>query len=245
MIEKTMIPKKIHYCWFGGNPKSELLLKCIKSWEKYCPDYEIIEWNEQNYDVNKITYTRQAYKEGKYAFVSDYARLDIIYQYGGIYLDTDVELIKPIEDLLNCESYFACELPGEVNTGLGFGSISRNPFIKENMKIYEDTEYYSLKKTCVAITTDLLTEQGLKYINKIQVINGILIYPPSYFCPVNMLTNKINIKEETLTIHHYGRNWGGEKKIIDLGRIKLGVHLLLDKIFGYGTYRNILKAVKK
>ncbi|HEO6600128.1 glycosyltransferase family 32 protein [Streptococcus agalactiae] len=238
-----MIPKKIHYCWFGGNPKSELLLKCIKSWEKYCPDYEIIEWNEQNYDVNKITYTRQAYKEGKYAFVSDYARLDIIYQYGGIYLDTDVELIKPIDDLLNCESYFACELPGEVATGLGFASICGNKFIKENMKVYEASNYYDLKKNCVAITTDLLTKKGLKYKNKIQVIDGILVFPPEYFCPVNMLTGKIIVTDKTFSIHHYGRDWGGKKQKIDFGKAKLMVHIYVDKIFGDGAYRKILQFV--
>ena len=104
-----MIPKKIHYCWVGGNSKPPLVKKCIQSWKKYCPDYEIIEWNESNYDISKNIYMKQAYEAKKWAFVTDYMRLDIIYEHGGIYLDTDVELIKNIDDLLSNEAFAGIE----------------------------------------------------------------------------------------------------------------------------------------
>ena len=124
-----MIPKKIHYCWFGNNPLPESVQRCIESWKKYCPGYEIIEWNEGNYNINKIPFIEKAYKEKKYAFVSDYARLDIIYNEGGIYLDTDVELIKNIDPLLEHSCFLALESCGAVATGLGFGSIKKHSFI--------------------------------------------------------------------------------------------------------------------
>ena len=117
-----MIPKKIHYCWIGGNPLPELAIKCIESWKKYCPDYEIIEWNEKNYDFRKNQFMREAYDEKKWGFVPDYARLDIIYEHGGIYLDTDVEIIKPLDSLLKEQGFAGMEQPGIVALGLGFGA---------------------------------------------------------------------------------------------------------------------------
>src|SRR5215510_15199585 len=114
-----MIPKIIHYCWFGGNPLSELALKCIASWKKYFPNYEIKEWNESNYDVHKIPYTSEAYNAKKYAFVSDYARFDILYQYGGIYFDVDVEVIKQFGDILNDTGFMGMETLSGCNAGLG------------------------------------------------------------------------------------------------------------------------------
>ena len=117
-----MIPKKIHYCWFGGNPLPELAIKCLESWKKYCPDYEIIEWNETNFNLDSCEYVREAYQAKKWAFVSDYARLKVVYDNGGIYLDTDVELIKSLDRLLKNKSFFGTETTGVVATGLGFGA---------------------------------------------------------------------------------------------------------------------------
>ena len=128
-----MIPKKIHYCWIGGNPLPELAIKCIESWKKYCPDYEIIEWNEKNYDFRKNQFMREAYDEKKWGFVPDYARLDIIYEHGGIYLDTDVEIIKPLDSLLKEQGFAGMEQPGIVALGLGFGAEPKLPLIKELM----------------------------------------------------------------------------------------------------------------
>ena len=117
-----MIPKVIHYCWFGHNPLPERYKEWIKSWKRYCPDYEIVEWNESNYDVTKHPYMRAAYDAKKWGFVSDYARLDIIYENGGIYLDTDVELVKNLDELLYQEGFAGVDSSGRLSTGLGFGA---------------------------------------------------------------------------------------------------------------------------
>lgn len=126
-----MIPKVIHYCWFGHNPKPELIEKCIASWRKYCPDYKIIEWNEDNYDVNCCEYTRQAYIAEKWAFVSDQARLQVVYEHGGIYMDTDIELQKSIDDFLQYDAWFAQDDIRYINTGLGFGAVKGHDLIRE------------------------------------------------------------------------------------------------------------------
>ena len=139
------IPKKIHYCWFGGNPKPELALKCIKSWKKYCPDYEIIEWNESNFDVNANQYCRDAYKEKKWAFVTDYARLVILYEHGGVYFDTDVQVIRSIDALLEHPAFMGIERASDsckVASGLALGSEKGNPLIKEIMDDYDTASFY-------------------------------------------------------------------------------------------------------
>ena len=132
-----MIPKKIHYCWFGGADKPKSVKKCISSWKKFCPDYEIIEWNESNYDVNSTEYTKMCADEKKYAFLSDFARLEIIEKNGGIYFDTDVELIKNIDSLLDNEAFFGLENPDYVATGLGFGSVAHGQAVTAMVKEYE------------------------------------------------------------------------------------------------------------
>lgn len=132
-----MIPRKIHYCWFGGKPKSDLVLRCIDSWKKVCPDYEIIEWNETNWDVTCNSYTREAYQAGKWAFVSDVARLDVIYRYGGLYLDTDVELKSSPQKYMQKNGWLAFESLIAIATGLGFAAEAGNPLIEAMLKDYE------------------------------------------------------------------------------------------------------------
>ncbi len=203
-----MINKTIHYCWFGEYPLPEKVVQCIESWKRYAPDYEIVLWNENNYDVHKIPYISQAYNAQKYAFVSDYARLDIIYHYGGIYLDTDVELIKSLDDLLSHQCYMGCELVGRVNTGIGFGAVKNHWFIKENMKRYENIDFlqknnkYNLT-TCVSITTKLLEDYGLIKVDEVQMIQDIAVFPPKYFCPFDISTDTLHITDNTYSIHHY------------------------------------------
>lgn len=153
-----MIPKKIHYCWFGGNPLPEDVKRYIESWKKYCPDYELIRWDESNYDVHKNTYVELAYQNKKWAFLTDYARLDTIYEHGGIYLDADVELVHGLDDLLQNNCYMGMEQVGTVNTGLGFGAEPKHPFLRENMKPYEEQNFIQEDGTfkppiCVRITT--------------------------------------------------------------------------------------------
>ena len=137
-----MIDKVIHYCWFGYNPKSDLINRCIESWKKYCPDYQIIEWNESNFDVNMFDYTRQAYKEKKYAFVSDVARLYVVYNYGGIYLDTDIELKDSLDNFLGYDGWFNWESNLFIATGLGFGAQKGNKLVKDMLEDYKDKKFY-------------------------------------------------------------------------------------------------------
>lgn len=220
-----MIPKTIHYCWFGGNPKPKLVEKCIKSWKKYCPDYEIKEWNETNYDLNACNYVKEAHASKKYAFVSDYARLDILYRYGGIYFDTDVELIKPIDAIVEQGAFMGVEdiitntqrNKITVNPGVGLAAEAGMPIYKELLDFYNTLHFIksdaSLNlETIVSYTTKILLNHGLKICTDIQKIAGITIYPKEYFNPCDMRTKNIVISEKTLSIHHFAGSWLGKKE---------------------------------
>ena len=207
-----MIPKIINYCWFGGSKLSELAIKCIESWKNYFPDYEIKEWNESNYDVNKIVFTHEAYKVKKYAFTSDYARFDILYNSGGLYFDTDVEVIKSYNSILNHNAFMGFEELGLINPGLGMGMCSGNKIAFEIMNYYEKQRFinkdgsYNLK-TIVNITSDILKKHGLYKEDKIQDIAGIKIYPIEYFSPKSYETGITIITENTHSIHHFDGSW--------------------------------------
>lgn len=214
-----MIPKIIHYCWFGRNPLPELALRCIDSWKKYLPDYEIKEWNEDNFDVTIIPYTAEAYNEKKYAFVSDYARFWILYKYGGLYFDTDVEIIRPMDDIISRGPFMGCENNAGngatklgVAPGLGLGVNPGFGLYKKILESYEGESFYNSDgsynlKTIVSRTTSLLIERGLKDSNDIQYIGGLYVYPKEYFCPKDYLSGKLDINNNTVTIHHYGATW--------------------------------------
>lgn len=221
-----MIPKVIHYCWFGNGNIPEKEQKCIESWKKYCPDYEIIEWNETNYDISKNNYVKQAYEAKRWAFVTDYVRLDIVYQHGGIYLDTDVELIKNLDPLLNHTAFAGMEnVTGSeysVNTGLGFGAEKGNEIIKEWRDIYDILSFSTADGgqdllTTPARTTACLKKRGFRQENVVQVFDGMVIYPTEYFSPKHYDTKKIHITPNTYSIHHYSESWKSaeEKKAAD------------------------------
>ena len=216
-----MINKVIHYCWFGGNALPEDVLKCIDSWKNYCPDYEIKQWNEKNFDVNQNDYIKEAYQEKKWAFVSDYARLKIIYDQGGIYLDTDVELIKSLDDLLYNKCFFGTETSEVIATGLGLGAEKGNKFIKMMLDEYEGA-HFVIKKgiydltPCPKRNTDPLIREGFKFDNqKIWEKDGCKVYPPEFFSPINYDTRELVITDNTYSIHHYSATWipEGEKKL--------------------------------
>ena len=211
-----MIPKIIHYCWFGNNPLPQLAIKCINSWKQYFPEYEIKEWNENNFDVNIIPYTKEAYKAKKYAFVSDYARFWILYNYGGLYFDTDVEFIKPIHDIIEHGNFMGCENQSgkqiAVAPGLGIGSHSHHRFYKEILKYYENIHFINNdgsynQTTVVEYTTNLLLNKGLVNSSSIQNIDNIIIYPSEYFCPLDYQTSLLSITSNTRSIHHYCASW--------------------------------------
>lgn len=208
---KNKIPKVINYCWFGGNELPEKAKKCIESWKKYCPDYEIVEWNEKNYDINKYEFTKKAYEEKKWAFVTDVARLDIIYNNGGIYFDTDVELIKNIDELLIYECFLGFESKEYINTGLGFGAIKGCELIKANLDMYEQIHFPKDNKagkvSCPIITSKVLKKYGFNLNGKTQEKNGIKLFSPEYFCPLDYETKKLKITNNTYSIHWYEASW--------------------------------------
>lgn len=236
-----MIPKVIHYCWFGDNPKTELILKCIKSWEKYAPDFEIIEWNERNFNINEYAYAREAYSLKKWAFVSDVARFHILQSNGGIYLDTDVELIKPINELLDNEMFMAYDQRGRIAPGLIMGSVAGHYMLKKILEYYQAHHFKMANglpntTTVVTIVSSILEENsidlnGLNFSN-----NHMRLYDMTYFDPYNFETKKISLKENTISIHHYEASWKSAKDIVIY---KCGV--ALRKLIGGKLYSKIAK----
>ncbi len=225
-MKNNMIPKIIHYCWFGCKPLPLLAEKCIASWRKFLPDYEIKRWDESNFDVNIIPYTAQAYEAKKYAFVSDYARFWILYKYGGLYFDTDVEVIRPMDDIIAAGPFMGCEnpyipgaMPNELGIapGLGLGVNPGLGLYKELLDIYADQKFINEEgkqnlTTIVEYTTYLLLNKGLVNTPNIQSVAGINIYPVEYFCPIDFFSGKTLITSNTRTIHHYASSWFGTKE---------------------------------
>jgi len=210
-----MIPKIIHYCWFGGNPLPNDAVEYIDTWKKYFPGYDIKEWNESNYDVHKISYTSEAYHAKKYAFVSDYARFDVLYQYGGIYFDVDVEVIKSFGDILENTGFIGTETVGLVAAGLGVGCDAGLGVVKEILDDYAKDSFlcndgiqkYNFK-TVVRRFTEILVKRGFDTTsNELQRIADFTIYPTEFFCPKDFATGKLNVTENTVSIHHYAGSW--------------------------------------
>ena len=223
-----MIPKKIHYCWFGYGEKPKLVQKCIGSWKTYCPDYELIEWNETNVDIKMNAYVQWCYENRKYAFLSDYIRLLIVEKHGGIYFDTDVEVIKKMDDLLYNEAFFGFETENFVNTGLGFGAEQHNPVVKQMLKEYE----YLLDGKrgvigCPHLNTDALEKFGITRDGTYQKLTYATVFPIEYFNPFDVATGKLNINTNTYAIHWYAGSWMSKRQ-------KVRSHLTkpLHRIFG-------------
>lgn len=209
------IPKVINYCWFGGTKKTKLIEKCIKSWKKYCPDYEIVEWNETNFDININKYVKEAYDNKKWAFVSDFARLYVIYQNGGVYLDTDVELIKGLDDLLEYNLFLASENNVLINTGLGFGASKKNKVIKKLIDSYDDISFKNPITNELDLTpcTDRNTETITELFGDISNLLGkklednSIILGKEYFCPFNAVTGEMKKTINTRGIHWFNASW--------------------------------------
>ena len=202
------IPKIIHYIWMGENPIPNNHLKYMESWKKHCPDYEIKLWNERNYDIEMNKYAFEAYKAGKYSFASDYMRLAIVYEYGGIYLDTDVELLKNLDDLLYYPAYFGLGLHHSINTGLGFGSSPKNKLIEEMMDVYNDVCFVNRdgtynQNTCDFYQGEILRLNGFSGGNLFHIIRDSIIFPVEYFAPKNTGFGMMNISGNCYSIHHY------------------------------------------
>lgn len=213
-----MIPQVIHYCWFGKGEKPRLAERCIASWKRFFPDHEILEWNESNYDVEKIPYIKEAYAAQKYAFVSDYARFDILYRYGGIYFDTDVEVICSFDDILANGAFMGCEQDGGggggnmVNPGLGIAAAPGLGIYKEILDYYRTQSFLRTDgsadlTTVVERVTEILKQHGLEERAGIQMVDGITIYPAEYFNPLDSTTGRLMKTNNTHSIHWYSKSW--------------------------------------
>lgn len=206
------IPHVIHYCWFGKGELPEDVKRCISSWEKFCPDYKIVRWDETNYNIHSCEFVEKAYELQKWAFVSDYARLDVVYQNGGIYLDTDVELIKPLNDIVENldEGFWGFENNDFVASGLGFAACKGNLIVKEMMDKYANLKFEPEKMfqfSCPIINTEVLVKHGLKKNNKLQSVEGMTVFPTEYFCPSHPRKKINNFTNNTVSIHHYKATW--------------------------------------
>jgi len=226
-----MIPKKIHYFWFGGSPKPESAQKCINSWRKYCPDYEIIEWNENNFDIHCMPFVEQAIEAKKYAFASDVARLIVVYENGGLYFDTDVEIIKSFDNLLNNKAFFGFENNNYVNSGQGFGAEKGHPFIKEHIDEYKDEIFLKEDGTynmlgCPIVATRLLKRKGIILDGKEQNVEDVHIYPADYFNPYDSITGKLTKTDNTYSIHWYNASWS------NISTVHRKLSRLLHRLFG-------------
>ena len=206
-----MIPKVIHYCWFGGNPLPTFAQKCIDSWKKYCPDYRIKQWDEGNVDLNSCAYIREAFEEKKWAFITDYVRLDVLFAEGGIYMDTDVEVVASLDSFLHHHAFSGFENETQVPTGImacekGFPLIQElldyykgRHFRLEDGRLDQTTNVYSITEIC--------KRHGLKENNTLQDIDGFVFYPKDYFCPKDYYTGRIQRTKNTRTIHHFSGTW--------------------------------------
>jgi hypothetical protein len=234
-----IIPKKIHYCWFGRGDMPKLALKCIESWKRILPDYQIKRWDENNFDININEYVRQAYRAKKYAFVTDYVRLYALYSEGGIYMDTDVEVLKSLDKFLHHEVFTGFESSDKIQTGL-IGAKPQNSWIKENLLVYENKGFIKADgsydmKTNVILITEMSKKMGFKKGNEFQIFgDGVAIYPTEYFCPIDYRTNELNLTNNTYAIHHFAGSWLPWRQ-----KIKVKVR----KIVGKKNYDAIKKTI--
>lgn len=237
-----MIPKVIHYCWFGGKKLPENVQKCINSWKRYCPDYTIKVWNENNFDLNCCDFVKEAYSAKEWAFVSDFARLYIVYNEGGIYLDTDVELLNNLDSFLGDKCFLAEETNGYVNTGLGFGAEKNNPVVYDMLKEYLEEKFFLQDgsynmEPCPRKNTMPLLKIGYEYSGRnIWENDNVTVYPPEYFCPLDYGTKKIKKTRKTVAMHLYNASWHSKlddviNNIQDCDRSKHPVEYKIKKLF--------------
>lgn len=204
----------IHYCWFGGKELPSSVIRCINSWKKYCPSFEIVRWDESNFDINECSYAYEAYKHKKWAFVSDYARFLILYNNGGIYFDTDVELIRPIDDIIEKGYFMACQSGRtiEIAPGLGIFAPKGDSICKEIVDYYMSQSFIDIYGNANTITvvervTKIMRKYGFRGFGEIEKICNYTIYPPDFFCPINSFTRELTITANTRAIHHFDATW--------------------------------------
>lgn len=209
-----MIPKIIHYCWFGHGPMPELALKCIASWKKWCPDYQIMEWNEDNFDINSNRYVWEAYEAKKYAFVTDYVRLYAMYTVGGIYMDTDVMVLKSLDEYLGHEAFSGFETKTKISTGI-MASVKGQRVVGELLKHYDDIPFINKDGTLnlttnVETITNMMLQKGFVPNGQFQIIDNFAIYPQNVFCPDHKKLNDTVYMANAATVHYFAGSWKSE-----------------------------------
>lgn len=242
-----MIPKIIHFVWFGQSKKPDKVIEKIKNWEKMLPDYKIIEWNENNFPIDEFIFVKEAIAKQKYAFASDVVRFWAVYNYGGIYLDTDVTVLKNFDELLDNKMFLGCEDVDSINSGLSFGAEVHNSTVLDLLNEYKNVHYISNGvendvTTNVRVTKYFL-KKGYKLKNKIQVIGDTRIYPKEYFAPMQFWNGKIYITEKSYSIHEYDSSWFNKK--VQFKSQKHYIVLAIRKIFGYYSFEILNNKRKK
>lgn len=231
-----MIPKIIHYCWFGGKPLPRLAIRCKESWQRFLPDYEIKEWNETNFDVNAVPYTKYCYENRLWAYLSDYVRLFVVEREGGLYFDTDVEVLKNPQELLqSCHAYFGWETPEYINTGLGFAAEMHHPAVKAMLAMYDglvvDGEYMcETMQGCPQLNTKALTPFGIKRDGTMQEVCDAMILPIDYLCPFCDATGEMKKTGNTISIHWFSKSPHGKMAAWKM-KITRPLHRFMEKYF--------------
>ena len=240
----NIIPKVIHYFWFGNNPKPEIVTKCIASWKKYMPDWEIKEWNARNYDIHCCKYVEQAYEAKKWAFVSDYARFDILNRFGGLYFDTDVELLKPIPDKYFNTPFTAVDSNGIVAPGQVIALPKQHWLANDIVSTYTN-DVFDANNLTAAMTINTrvntyLKAKGFKEKDELQNVYDLVVYPSVRFCGYNVNLNEYAITNETISVHHFAGSWMGSKYFL-----KKRIQNVLKIVVGLDNYKKILAIKRK
>lgn len=237
--------KCIHYIWLGGKKKPRVIKKCIKSWKKFFPDWEIKEWNEDNLDIDLCSFTRQAYDNKKYAFAADVFRFEVLYKYGGLYFDTDVKVIKSFDDIIQkCEAFVGYEYRMAAPGLVLYESKPYDPIMKKMLDIYKKESFISDDTLNLKVVgeyfSEVLEEYGFVYENKQQQCGNMTVFPNTFFCPVDGYGNPVNMSNETRSIHLYAASWMPAKE-----RAIIKVKTILYKIFGIDFIQGILNIFRK
>ena len=248
MSDKEMIPKIIHYCWFGKNPKPKLAEKCILSWKKYCSDYQFIEWTEDNFSLSSAPqYVQDAYTEKKWAFVSDYVRFVALVEYGGIYLDTDVELLKPLDSLLCHTAFSGTEDGNFVSAGI-MGCEKGYPLFREFRDFYKTLSFYNPDgtqntTTVVVMLTEWCKAKGYRSENVYQEIQGFAVYPSEYFYPLSNADRVMRKSENTIAIHWFAGSWvsAERKRKKQRRQFKNRIKPMIVAVIGNNTFERLKK----
>lgn len=239
----STIPKIIHYCWFGRAEYPDLIKKCMQTWQEHLSDYEFKIWNEDNFDINCNAFVKQAYETKKWAFVSDYVRFFALYHQGGIYLDTDVYLLKSLNDFLEHDAFSGFETENYIPTAV-MGAKKHNAWVKSILDMYEDMNFLGEDgKPQLIANTKLITEHAMQYglvlNNEYQILtNGLHIYPQEYFCPLMLEQDEYDISETTYALHLFASSW------VPYARTKKIVKVLLKRLTGR-AYPGVKKYIKR